>query len=142
MGPEVRTQPLQMTHSCHCLHQILQDSDEMWGWMPKAGELQCFSIHCQSLTSHQLLGPPEPQAEPTVGSFRLKALGTAVHFFYSMLAALSHWMVSPITMAVWISILLCRASHKKTFCVFSSLTLDLLILQIYCPLPERMAVTT
>lgn len=35
---------------------------------------------------------------------RLKALGTAVRFFYSMLAAVSHWMVSPITMAVWVSV--------------------------------------
>lgn len=56
--------------SCHCLHWILQDSDEMWGWMPKAWGLQCFSTHCQSLTSRQLLGHPEPQAEPTDGSFR------------------------------------------------------------------------
>lgn len=43
--------------SCQCLHWILQDSDEM-GWMPKAWGLQWLSTHCQSLTSHQLLGPP------------------------------------------------------------------------------------
>lgn len=28
------------------------------GWMPKAWGLQWLSTHCQSLTSHQLLGPP------------------------------------------------------------------------------------
>lgn len=44
--------------SCRCLHWILQDSDEMWGWKPKAWGLQWFSTHCQSLTSCQLLGPP------------------------------------------------------------------------------------
>lgn len=35
---------------------------------------------------------------------RLKALGAAVHFFYSMLAAVFHWMVSPVTMAVWVNV--------------------------------------
>lgn len=44
--------------SCHCLRRILQDSDEMWGWMPKAWGLQWFSTHWQSLTLRWLLGPP------------------------------------------------------------------------------------
>lgn len=32
--------------------------------------------------------------------------------------------------------------QKHSFCAILSLTLDLLILRFYCPLPERMAVTT
>lgn len=42
--------------SYHCLHWILQHSDEM-GWMPKAWGQQWLSTHCQSLTSHQLQTP-------------------------------------------------------------------------------------
>lgn len=42
--------------NCYCLHRILQESDEIWGWMPKAWGLWWVSTHCHSMTSCPLSG--------------------------------------------------------------------------------------
>ncbi|XP_053822510.1 uncharacterized protein LOC128800969 isoform X3 [Vidua chalybeata] len=168
MGPEVRTQPLQMTHS---LSRAASFSGSRLPWWDEP--LCHFSIPLQfslgwRISQLSLLAPdtaglrrdvgldakgrgvavlfhslPVTDFTPTTGTpratgrahswviqparyplmeffwecyTRLKALGTAVHFFYSMLAALSHWMVSPITMAVWASVFF----RRTTPCVLNA----------------------